>query len=702
MVIDPGALNKFLFINGSTGIQWPVQKKPDDMKKINYVLMLLISAISIRGYAQCTGNSTPSITPSIAACGSGQITCVEGQTVTLVLLITDVNNDNVTLSTPDGTMLLPASATVSQTLPYQSQAPYSVTVTWTPVASEVHVSQPVRFRVTDPCTGTDCILEFFALDSCDNNNTPSVNLVYGICDHVQINGKIGRDTTFSIIVDDANHDIVTLSDPYANLQLPASAIVSPALPYTGQTPYTVTVTWTPAVSEYSVHQTVRWLVTDHCTGTTCDLRLFAECSVPTVTCPSTITEQASSPGCKAAVSYLAPATGLPAPVVSYQPPSGTLFNLGTTPVTVSATNTCGTTTCSFDVNVTPAPPPTVTCPGDISAFPSGTQCSAVVSYVVSAFSGVGLTSLDVVPPPGSTFNQGTTQVTATASNSCGTTNTCTFNVTVSSGITVNVGANVSTVFGYASTQTVTRTATVSGGTGPYTYSWSLSRPLKCNQVNSTGDELFSSAGGSCSNNNCPSLGSATPAAPVCTGSNTISATLLDGADVCLTVTDFFGCSATGCFHIDAVDGRCFTGNAGKNKTKICHRTGSATNPWVVICIAKSLTNAYLANHPNDILGPCPAVRLGRFTDLDNESFVVFPNPFSEETTIHFMSTEDTHAELEIYSAIGEKVASLYNGNITANDLQEVKLDGSHLSNGIYFCRLTMGSETYYEKIILSR
>ncbi|MEO8086285.1 MAG: T9SS type A sorting domain-containing protein, partial [Bacteroidota bacterium] len=65
------------------------------------------------------------------------------------------------------------------------------------------------------------------------------------------------------------------------------------------------------------------------------------------------------------------------------------------------------------------------CPSDI------TTCSAVVTYATPSASGIPAATVSCLPASGSTFATGTTVVTCTATNSCGT-SSCTFNVTVSS------------------------------------------------------------------------------------------------------------------------------------------------------------------------------------------------------------------------------------------------------------------------------
>jgi len=79
--------------------------------------------------------------------------------------------------------------------------------------------------------------------------------------------------------------------------------------------------------------------------------------------------------------------------------------------------------------VTDNVPPTVSCPGDITADANAAG-NAVVTYVASATDAGGLQSFACVPPPGSTFPLGDTTVVCTASDLAGNTASCSFKVTV--------------------------------------------------------------------------------------------------------------------------------------------------------------------------------------------------------------------------------------------------------------------------------
>jgi hypothetical protein len=136
---------------------------------------------------------------------------------------------------------------------------------------------------------------------------------------------------------------------------------------------------------------------------------------PTLTCPANITTNTAPGLCGANVTY-PPATagGSPVPLVTYSIASGSFFPKGSTTITVTATNVCGTTTCTFTITVVDNQPPTITCPANVTVNNTVNLCSAVVSYPAP-------TALDNCPFPGSvplSITQNTSQTIVAGSVAC--------------------------------------------------------------------------------------------------------------------------------------------------------------------------------------------------------------------------------------------------------------------------------------------
>jgi hypothetical protein len=104
---------------------------------------------------------------------------------------------------------------------------------------------------------------------------------------------------------------------------------------------------------------------------------------PTISCPANITVN-SQPGLCGAAVLFPPATaiGAPTPVITYSHFSGAVFPVGTTTVTATATNSCGTASCTFTITVLDVEPPVITCPAPIVVSNDPNQCGAVVNYSV--------------------------------------------------------------------------------------------------------------------------------------------------------------------------------------------------------------------------------------------------------------------------------------------------------------------------------
>jgi len=214
--------------------------------------------------------------------------------------------------------------------------------------------------------------------------------------------------------------------------LPAGATLTPASP-TGPSPLQATLNWTPSCAQLGAHA-LAFSVTDS-TGQQA-LAFFAidvvDGTPPDITCPGDITAECAGPN-GAPVSYSASATDDcdPSPAVDCFPASGSLFPLGTTQVTCTATDAAGNSDqCSFDVTVTDTTPPDITCPGDITAECTGPM-GAEVDFTVTATDVCDSSvTVDCTPASGSTFHFGSTQVCCTATDDHGNSSQCCFDVTV--------------------------------------------------------------------------------------------------------------------------------------------------------------------------------------------------------------------------------------------------------------------------------
>jgi uncharacterized repeat protein (TIGR01451 family) len=154
---------------------------------------------------------------------------------------------------------------------------------------------------------------------------------------------------------------------------------------------------------------------------------------PVISCPADLVVSNDLGQCGATVGFTVTAVddhdGV-VPVVS-TPPSGSVFPLGVTVVTNTATDASGNTSrCNFTVTVRDGEPPEISCPGDIVLPSEPGRCGAVVTFAVEATDNCSTPAVVSTPPSGSEFPIGTNVVTSTAIDASGNANVCAFQVIV--------------------------------------------------------------------------------------------------------------------------------------------------------------------------------------------------------------------------------------------------------------------------------
>jgi hypothetical protein len=77
----------------------------------------------------------------------------------------------------------------------------------------------------------------------------------------------------------------------------------------------------------------------------------------------------------------------------------------------------------------------------------------------------------------------------------------------------------------------------------------------------------------------------------------------------------------------------------------------------------------------------------------------YPNPFNPSTNITFSLKNSGLTNLSVYNILGEKVATLINGNMAAG-LHEYSFNASKFSSGIYFYRLESNGSNQVRKMML--
>ncbi len=80
----------------------------------------------------------------------------------------------------------------------------------------------------------------------------------------------------------------------------------------------------------------------------------------------------------------------------------------------------------------------------------------------------------------------------------------------------------------------------------------------------------------------------------------------------------------------------------------------------------------------------------------------YPNPFAKQATIAFtLPTNEQLVTLDVYDLKGSKISRMYEGKASANQTLEFSFNGSNLSAGMYFLRLTTPTKVENFKMIMT-
>ncbi|GAB1349496.1 hypothetical protein MASR1M107_17100 [Ignavibacteriales bacterium] len=79
----------------------------------------------------------------------------------------------------------------------------------------------------------------------------------------------------------------------------------------------------------------------------------------------------------------------------------------------------------------------------------------------------------------------------------------------------------------------------------------------------------------------------------------------------------------------------------------------------------------------------------------------YPNPFNPSTVINFSLPSAGNVVLVVYNSVGEKVATLVNGALSAGS-HSVRFKGDNLPSGLYFYKLQADGISFTRKMVLSK
>jgi hypothetical protein len=324
-------------------------------------------------------------TPTATAAPASQTIC-SGNTITTIVMSGTVAG-TVFNWTRDNTVAVTGiansgSGNISGALTNTTNAPVTVTFTITPVANgcsgtpitSTVLVNPTPIAVATPPSQTVC------------SGVPITTIV--------LSGPVAG-TTYSW----------TRNNTVAATGIAASGTgnISGTLVNTTNAAVTVTFTITPSANS--------------CTGAPITATVTVQAPL-TIVCPSNIVINATAGTCGAVVNYPpATVTGTPAPVVTYSQASGSTFPVGVTTVTVTATNICGTVTCTFTITVLDVRVPVITTqPANRAVCVPGSATFSVVATNATSYQWQILNGLVWNNIPGATASSFTVSPTTVSMN----------------------------------------------------------------------------------------------------------------------------------------------------------------------------------------------------------------------------------------------------------------------------------------------
>ncbi|MEZ5107276.1 MAG: T9SS type A sorting domain-containing protein, partial [Draconibacterium sp.] len=77
----------------------------------------------------------------------------------------------------------------------------------------------------------------------------------------------------------------------------------------------------------------------------------------------------------------------------------------------------------------------------------------------------------------------------------------------------------------------------------------------------------------------------------------------------------------------------------------------------------------------------------------------YPNPFTTKLHFEFMSTEKTHAQIDIFDLTGRKIESIFDSKIDENLIYNVDFNPSDATSTIYIYRVVIGEKIFNGKVV---
>jgi len=79
----------------------------------------------------------------------------------------------------------------------------------------------------------------------------------------------------------------------------------------------------------------------------------------------------------------------------------------------------------------------------------------------------------------------------------------------------------------------------------------------------------------------------------------------------------------------------------------------------------------------------------------------YPNPFNSITNISYTLSEPAHVKLSVYNMLGQKIATLFDGEMSAGTHSD-RWDAQNVPSGIYFLKMNVGNNSIIRKTLVAK
>ena len=116
--------------------------------------------------------------------------------------------------------------------------------------------------------------------------------------------------------------------------------------------------------------------------------------------------------------------------------------------------------------------------------------------------------------------------------------------------------------------------------------------------------------------------------------------------------------------------------------------------------ARSWDTTHTATYDSSLVLLAPSSTVNVAAIENNKSVSVFPNPFSEQTSLHISLSEAVRVKAEVYNVLGERVETIANGEFsTGSHVISYSSKHSNQPAGVYFIKTSIGNTVTVSRIV---